>query len=110
MNLGMGGDPYQPQVGLVNSGIHRPAAAGVGTLPSVGGPGAYQPSPGAPAGGGWQQMLMAALQDPQLQQMMGGQSQQAPMLQAPGLLMPQHQIQGYQPPPLTAIGGLLGGR
>lgn len=100
----IGGMQYPvPQIGLANS------------MPGQNG-GSYQDPNIQPvqqaggAGGGWQQMLMGALQNPQIQQLLMGQGQQqAPMMQPPGLLMPQHQIPQFQMEPLKGLGGLLGG-
>lgn len=55
---------------------------------------------------GFDYMRALAMADGMLNQ---PQQEQAPQLQAPGLLMPNIQIQPYQPPPLTAMGGLFGG-
>jgi len=91
----------EPRIGMVDS-------MGVGARPIQ--PGLLGPAaPMRTGGGDWQTMLLAALQSPEIQQMLMGQEQAPMSLQAPGLLMPQAQIQPYQPAPLTALPGLFGG-
>lgn len=72
------------------------------------------PGFGAGAGPGSSGAIMAALQDPNIQQMIMSalqpqQQDQASVLAPPGLLMPDVQIQPYAPPALSALAGLFGG-
>ena len=103
--------PYpKPKVGMVDSG-----ASGIAGGANVGAsarPAGIMPGEWEMAGGGWQAMLMSALQNPMIQQLLQAQQgqQQPQMMQPPGLLMPQVQAMPFQVSPLTGLFGGLNGR